>query len=551
MSTFESTPSLDLANDADLVAACLKGDRAAFAPIVERYQRLLCSIAYSATGQLSHSEDLAQETFVEAWRQLPKLREPEKLRPWLCGILRHKVSRLRRSDSREPASRAETLDAVGELVTDDEPVADVAIRQDEQAILWSALERVPESYREPLVLYYREHRSVEHVAVALDLSEDAVKQRLSRGRKILQEQVLAFVEGALTRSTPGKLFTIGVLAALPEFATPAKAAGIGIAAAHGGMIAKSTSIAALIASLSGVISAVLALRTNLDQARTPAERRLVVKVTIAFFFSAFGILGTIYALRAGAFRWWDHRLLMAVLTQVIVTGFIVFWPIALMWTMRRMRELRTSERRLHPECFQDARDQVGSANGEYRSKLTLFGVPLVHIRFSSPDVGEPPVFGWFAGGDRAYALLFAWGGLAVAPISVGAVAVGLLAVGSLSVGIISLGTVSVGLFAVGCASVGVRAYGWLSAVGWDTAAGGGFGLAQNAAAAPVAFAKHANDQTAMALLVSPSAHNEHMFVLAVIAVLTLVPVTLYARAVRNRLGGRAHRVAGGTDKTDK
>jgi hypothetical protein len=178
-------------------------------------------------------------------------------------------------------------------------------------------------------------------------------------------------------------------------------------------------------------------------------------------------------------------------------------------------------------------------------------VPLVHIRFSWPDEGDRPVFGWFAGGDRAYALLFAWGGLAVAPISVGAVACGFLAVGSLSVGLISLGTVSVGLFAVGCASVGMKAFGWLSALGWDTAAGGGFGLAQNTAVAPVAFATHANDQAAMDLLASPSTHNEHMFVLAVIAVLTLVPVTLYARAVRTRLGGRVHNGDGGTDKTDK
>ena len=44
-----------------------------------------------------------------------------------------------------------------------------------------------------------------------------LEQRLARGRKVLQEQVLVFVEGALTRTTPGKVFTIGVLAALPAF----------------------------------------------------------------------------------------------------------------------------------------------------------------------------------------------------------------------------------------------------------------------------------------------------------------------------------------------
>jgi len=53
------------------------------------------------------------------------------------------------------------------------------------------------------------------VAEALDLSEDAVMQRLSRGRKMLQERMLVFVETALGRSGPGSSFTLSVQAALP------------------------------------------------------------------------------------------------------------------------------------------------------------------------------------------------------------------------------------------------------------------------------------------------------------------------------------------------
>ena len=192
MSSPNRMPSIELISDADLVSACLRGDRGAFGHVVDRYKRLLCSLAYSATGQLSQSEDLAQEAFVEGWRQLRELREPDKLRPWLCGILRYKVSRLRRADGREPVRQADALELASEIASNEEPAADLAIRKEEQAIMWSALERVPELYREPLVLYYREHRSVEHVAAALDLTEDNVKQRLARGRKILQDQVLAF-----------------------------------------------------------------------------------------------------------------------------------------------------------------------------------------------------------------------------------------------------------------------------------------------------------------------------------------------------------------------
>ena len=539
MSVAESMNSIELVTDAELVSSSLTGDREAFSRIVERYQRLLCSLAYSATGSLSESEDLAQDAFIDAWRQLGTLREPEKLRPWLCGILRYKVSRLRRSDGREPVRQAEALEQAEEVPSGDEPAADLAMDKEEQALLWNALERVPELYRESLVLYYREHQSIEHVAAALDLTENAVKQRLARGRKILQERVLSFVEGALSRSTPGRVFTLGVLAALPAMVTPAKAAGISAAAAHGTFVAKSTGLAALLASISGVISAVLALRSSLDQSRTPKERRAVVKITCVLFFGALGLLLAIYLLRAAAFHWWESRAIFAWVTQALVLAFIVGWPVVVLQTMRRMRAMRSAERRRHPELFRDARDQVGSSAGKYRSRWKLFGVPLVHIRFSSPDEGEPPVFGWVAGGDRAYGLLFAWGGWAIAPISVGAFAAGFLAVGTVSLGVISLGTAGVGFFALGCMAVGGKAAAWLSALGWATAQGGGFSIARTAAQGPVAFAQHANDPAAAQILADPNTGQGQIMIFIVISLLTLVPITLYARAVRKRLGGRA------------
>ena len=75
-------------SDADPVAESLSGNRDAFGRIVERYQTLIASLAYCATGNVSQSEDLAQEAFVTAWKQLAGLREPAKLRPWLCSITR-------------------------------------------------------------------------------------------------------------------------------------------------------------------------------------------------------------------------------------------------------------------------------------------------------------------------------------------------------------------------------------------------------------------------------------------------------------------------------
>ena len=63
------TNTLDTISDAVLVADCLAGQREAFGQIVARYQTLICSLAYSRTGSLSQSEDLAQETFIAAWKQ--------------------------------------------------------------------------------------------------------------------------------------------------------------------------------------------------------------------------------------------------------------------------------------------------------------------------------------------------------------------------------------------------------------------------------------------------------------------------------------------------
>ncbi len=227
-------------SDADLVAESLDGNREAFAQVVERYQTLIASLAYCATGNVSRSEDLAQETFVTAWKQLSELRQPAKLRPWLCSIARCLISKDFRRQGRRPEHAAESLEAVDDWVSPEPLPPDKVISSEEKAILWRALERIPEIYREPLVLFYREHQSIEAVAQGLELSEDAVKQRLSRGRKLLQEEFLAFVAGALKQTSPGKAFTLGVMAALPLLAATAKAATVGAALAQPGSVAAQT-----------------------------------------------------------------------------------------------------------------------------------------------------------------------------------------------------------------------------------------------------------------------------------------------------------------------
>jgi RNA polymerase sigma factor (sigma-70 family) len=235
-------------NDADLVAESLGGSRDAFRQIVERYQTLICSLAYSATGNMSQSEDVAQETFLAAWTDLRSLREPEKLRSWLCGIVRNRIHRSLRSEGREPVCGATALEEAHESPALEALPSEQTISREEEAILWRSLEKIPSLYREPLILFYRQHQSVEHVAEALELSQDSVKQRLARGRKMLQEEVQAFVENTLRRTAPGQAFSGAVFAALPLVAGPAATAGLGMGA-KGTAAAKSGFVAAWLAPL--------------------------------------------------------------------------------------------------------------------------------------------------------------------------------------------------------------------------------------------------------------------------------------------------------------
>src|SRR5208282_1550895 len=100
MNAIEAICTTEL-NDAELVAESLGGNLDAFRQIVERYQTLISSLAYCATGDVSQSEDLAQETFVTAWKELAAMREPAKLRSWLCSIARFRISKEFRRQRRE------------------------------------------------------------------------------------------------------------------------------------------------------------------------------------------------------------------------------------------------------------------------------------------------------------------------------------------------------------------------------------------------------------------------------------------------------------------
>jgi RNA polymerase sigma factor (sigma-70 family) len=498
MMTINRMTGLSTLDDLELVERSRSGDRDAFGELVARYQSLVCSITYSATGSLTTSEDLAQETFVAAWKQLGSLREPAKLRSWLCGIARNLSHNLVRRNVREPVSQSASLDVVAEQAAPEPLPAEQAVTREEEELLWRAVERIPETYREPLILYYRERQSVESVARALELSEDATKQRLSRGRKLLESELASFVEGALKRSAPGRAFTIGVLASLPAFAMSASAATVGASTVKGSAAAGSASVLmflnAIMGPVIGILGAYIGVKASIEGTRTPRERAFMVRqakrvivATVLFNLAIFGFI--FFAMP----RLRENPWVYGVIGAAIPIAFTIFLVASTLRFSRGFMALRDEEQRLHPAAYSEA-ERVGAVR-EYRSKASFLGLPLFHFR-SGRLAGEPhrPAVGWVAIGDRAYGILFAGGAVAVGGIAMGGISAGVLSIGGATLGVFALGGLAIGGLALGGAAIGAIAMGGVAVA--YVAAEGGLAIAQQFAFGGAAFAQHANDAAA-------------------------------------------------------
>jgi RNA polymerase sigma factor (sigma-70 family) len=215
--------------DEELIHAARRGDKRAFVEIVARHQAMVCGIALGILGDFAASEDAAQDAFLSAWRKLHELREPDRFRSWLAQIARNAaLGHLRRTRGHESLDDAPTL-------VDESPSPDqCAANQEEAALVRAFLSRLPETYRLPLVLFYREGQSVRAVAETLGISEDAVKQRLARGREMLRDQLSGVLENVLTRTAPSVVFTMAIAVAIGALAAPSAIAGTVFTAAAAG-----------------------------------------------------------------------------------------------------------------------------------------------------------------------------------------------------------------------------------------------------------------------------------------------------------------------------
>ena len=176
-------------SDAHLVGQVLRGKKDHYAPLVERYLSAVRSVARANAGPWADADDIAQETFVDAYRTLDKLRERSKFAHWLLRIARNKARDWADADRRERLKR----EAAGESFIGASKVSTPEEREI-HALLHAELEAMPPEQREVLALFHLAGHGTREIAVMLDLSHDAVRKRLQRGREALGERMLRRME---------------------------------------------------------------------------------------------------------------------------------------------------------------------------------------------------------------------------------------------------------------------------------------------------------------------------------------------------------------------
>ncbi|MCL2347888.1 MAG: sigma-70 family RNA polymerase sigma factor [Planctomycetaceae bacterium] len=199
-----------------LIEKSRSGDRESFGQIVRQYQGIVSGIIYGILGDFHKSEDIAQETFLIAWKKLDELRDVEKLPGWLCGIARNLANHYR---VKQPKIQTVSVAEAVEIAEQKDDPARILAQNEQNRLIWGALEKIPEKYRIPLVLYYRSEKSIPEIADALEISKDVLAMRLTRARKYLRLELEKQVKGAIAANGPGEFFSLAVIAALPAIAS--------------------------------------------------------------------------------------------------------------------------------------------------------------------------------------------------------------------------------------------------------------------------------------------------------------------------------------------
>jgi RNA polymerase sigma factor (sigma-70 family) len=186
-----------------------------FERLVRQHQGVVCAIAYAVLRDRARSEEVAQEAFLLAWQRLPMMRPPPAMPAWVCGVVRNLALNAARRRKEVPMKEGH------QAIVHATPLDDMLDREIE-ALARAALGTLNQRDREVVSLHYRNDASVAEISAALGITEQAVRQRLHRGRKRLRSG-LAAVEATLRATRPGPVFAAACVAALATRGTIAHA----------------------------------------------------------------------------------------------------------------------------------------------------------------------------------------------------------------------------------------------------------------------------------------------------------------------------------------
>jgi len=168
-------------DDFDDVRACQRGDREAFDRLVERYQRAVYRLCYRYVNRHEDANDLAQETFLKAYRAIDRFRGDSAFSTWIYRIAVNCCLNFR------SARRPETT-ALSDSLSDASPRADAEVeREDEASRVRAAVARLPERQRATLILKVYQELTHEEVAGILGSSVGTVKANLFHALKNLRK----------------------------------------------------------------------------------------------------------------------------------------------------------------------------------------------------------------------------------------------------------------------------------------------------------------------------------------------------------------------------
>ncbi len=171
-------------DDGKIVAEVLKGDRNAFGILVRRYQKQVFTLMHRFTNSPTEAADLTQEAFMKAYNRLETFQPGKRFFVWLYTLSLNLARDYARRNKKYAESLLEDTNSVDEKTPDQEGRL---IQQGEIRAVREALNRLPDDFREALILRYRENLSMKDIARILNLSVSGAKMRIHRGLIKLRE----------------------------------------------------------------------------------------------------------------------------------------------------------------------------------------------------------------------------------------------------------------------------------------------------------------------------------------------------------------------------